>query len=548
MHSNQPRLRETIEEREEIKKLRIMLLSAAISYPLWGILSNYMAPSAYDPYWQRLACSFITLIALWLTYTLKDAFKQMTLFTLVGWLYSYHLLFLYWKNPDTAYYVICNLIQFAYVILCFSNKRDAQLYTYTKFFAIAIFACFVNFKVINPWFFVLSMVTIGHYMVTVLIQHFNVIADLKKTKQEFELSLSNMLEGVILLNSKGVINSYNNSAMNLLGFTEFSHIEKSFKETCLYTDSLKESLEKYAETDHPLVQVIREQKAIKNLILGVEIDDSRRWLQLNIQPLMDSDNILISFSDISNLKRNQDIKEKEQAQLAMNAKLSSLFKVAGGVAHEINNPLGIIITRLQSLERKLDDEVLDKELVKISIQKTVKAAFRIAKVVATLLNLSNSADEQPMVSVKLSEVVETTMHLCRENFRSHDIELIVDDIPDVALRCRPTQISQVFLNLLNNSFEATLGQEMKWARFSFWQDEEKVMIAISDGGPKIPDAVKERMMDPFFTTKDVGKGAGLGLSVSKAIIEEHEGAFYLDKESYNTSFIIELKKDLLVTA
>lgn len=549
MYSNQVSIEKIqfIERSEELKKMRAMLFSAMLSYPLWGLFSKYMAPLAYDPIWQRLAVSCLAGIVLLATYFRKDTHNDIGPYCAIAWLYSYHLLFLYWKNADTAYYIICNLIQFSYVALAFPNKRSAQIYTYTKMVAVVLFAFFVPYKNINPWFFVLSIVTIGQYMMTILAEHFNVLGSLRSAQKEFDLALSNMLEGVIMMDSFGVITAYNNTAESLLGFRGESFIGKSYKETCLYKNSLNENLSHYIDDNHPFTKSINQSQAIKNTVMGVALGkDELLWLQINIQPMNNSQsasNILVSFSDLTGIKKNQEIKDKEQAQMAMHSRLSSMFAMAAGIAHEINNPLGIVIGRLQSLEKKIEMDHFDKSLVISTIEKTINTAYRIAKIVSGLLTLSKRADELPMVTVRLSEILGDTLRLCRENLKHQQIELMVDEIPDVQMKCRGVQISQVILNLLNNAVDAVANQKEKWIHFSFRETDSHIFISVCDSGPPIPNEIKERMMDPFFTTKDVGKGAGLGLSVSKVIIEEHEGALYLDDSTSKTCLVIELKKE-----
>lgn len=524
-----------IEDMEELKKVRLMLITSIISYPLWGLFSKFMVPDGYDPLWQRLACSVLSLILLGITYKKKYSGGSITKFYLVSWLYSYHLLFLYSQNPESRFYVICNLIQFPFIILGFASKKDAQVYTYVKLGVVALLAGYLYLQGINPWFIMIGMLTVAAYLMAIVSKYFNVTDSLRKTKEEFNLALSNMHEGVLIMDSSGEIISFNNSAAEILELPQSKPL-LTYRETSLYLDSTSEFSVPFLFGEHPFDRVLRTKKPEKGIILGLK----DRWYLLNLQPLSNSDQTLISFSDITEMKKNQELKEKAQAQLAMNAKLSSLFKVAGGIAHEINNPLSVITTRLQSLAKKFERNDFDAESVKTSVEKSLSASFRISQVVGTLLQLSKNSDEDPFEVIKLSEVIEPVLKLSRESFRNNDMELVVDDIPEVFIACRPRQISQVFLNLLSNSFEATLGQDIKWTRFSFQHREQKVFISVSDSGPRIALEVQRRMMEPFFTTKEIGKGAGLGLSVSKAILEEHKGSLVLEEDTLNTSFLITL--------
>lgn len=545
MYSNQNLEKfQSILKREEVKKLRIMLISAIVSYPLWWLLARTIAPQSYDPLWQRLSLSFISLFLLLSTYFWDKAYIHSKKFYLIGWAYSYHLLFLYWKNADTAFYLISNLIQFPYLILAFPEKKQAQIYTYTKCVAAVLFALFVPHQLINPWLYAISIITVGHYSLTSLVQQFNILDNLKKVQGEFDLALSNMFEGIIITNREGTILSYNNIAEQIFQFQADSHIGKSLRETILFQNVVSENLLRYSEINHPLLVIQEETVSKKNIILGICFAKKVKfWLQFNIQTLSEmgtTDRILFSFSDITNLKKNQELKEQQHAQMAMNAKLASLFAVASGVAHEVNNPLGVIIGRLQIMEKKTEADDYQKEELLSVITKLKMNSQRIAKIVSNLLTLTKRADELPLSTVKLAQVLEDTLLFSREELKANSIELIIGTIPDVNIHCRPVQISQAFLNLLSNAKDAVLNQEEKWIRFSFKQFDENISILICDSGPEISSFVKDRMMEPFFTTKEVGKGAGLGLSVSKAIIEEHGGKLFLDTNETNTCINVQL--------
>jgi signal transduction histidine kinase len=543
MFSNLTKKNQTFEESEDLRKIRILLISSLISYPLWGLLSKYMEPNAYDPIWQRLVCSLISGIILYLSYSFKNFLKHQEKFYTIIWIFTYHLLFLFWKNSSSVYYALCNVIQFPYVILSFPTKRTAQIFTYTNFLVISLFAYFLPSTKNNPWFFVISMITIGHYVMTVLVQHFNVVTSLKKTKLEFDLALTNMFEGVILMDREGIINSYNNAVLNLLSFNGYSQVSMSYKQTCLYEHCLKENLDEYTEADHPFKLALDSHSPLKNIVMGLRINGETRWLLFNIQPFDNSQNILISFSDITAIKIQEEVKVAKQAQMAMNARLSSLFAVAGGVAHEINNPLGIVIARLQSLNKKIDNDHIDKAYFKNSISKTINAAYRISKIISSLMSLSKSTDEVPEKIVKLSDIIDDTLLMWTENFKIEGINLLVDDIPKILIKCCPIQISQVLHNILSNSYDSTMNNDVRWVHVSFIDLINSIKIIVTDSGPEIPREIKLKMMDPFFTTKDIGKGTGLGLSISKSIIEKHNGQLSVDIDSPLTKLSIELNKE-----
>lgn len=536
---------EAVEKREELKKIRVMLFSAMISYPLWGLLAKWIAPTGYDPLWQRLSMSAFVMVVCSSTYTRKFLQKNLSRYYIVCWLYTFHLLFLYWMNADIVFYLISNLLQFPYMVLTFTSKKLAQTYTYTQMLVAVLFSVFVPFKILNPWLYALGIITLGHFLLTVLVEKFNVLNELKKSKRMFDLTLSNMLEGVMLLDSKGIVIAYNNTADSLLAFNNQSFLGKKYTDISIYKESFVENFIPCSDEEHPIFQAIKKNASVMNKVLGIKkINGEIIWLQINIQPILlnDETRFLVTFSDFSSIKMKQDQKIIEQAHQAMTAKLSSIFTIAGGVAHEINNPLGIIIARLQNLQKKILADDLDKTQGAEIIQKTINTAYRIAKIVTGLKALSSPADDYQMEQVPLEEIIKESLVLFEENFKQLNIKLTVDDIPELKIFCKKIPIQQTISNLLENAKDAVSDVQDKWVHISFQQDAESISIAVYDSGIINSPEIKERMMEPFYTTKDVGKGAGLGLSISKAIIENHEGELFLDPDSLNTGLIIRLKK------
>ncbi len=230
-----------------------------------------------------------------------------------------------------------------------------------------------------------------------------------------------------------------------------------------------------------------------------------------------------------------------QIKLVQAAKFSALGEMAGGIAHEINNPLAVIRGRAELIEDLMQREPLDLEkLAKVSesIQKTVT---RIQKIITGLLSFARDGEKSPMIEASIQQVIDETLEFCASRFKNHDVDLRVQPIEEgLTLTCRPVQISQAILNLLNNAFDAVKGSEGAFVEIAAKQNGDKVEIWITDSGKGIPDAVAEKIMHPFFTTKEVGKGTGLGLSIASGIVKSHGGEFRLDKSCPNTRFVISI--------
>lgn len=174
-----------------------------------------------------------------------------------------------------------------------------------------------------------------------------------------------------------------------------------------------------------------------------------------------------------------------------------------------------------------------------------KTGIRIAKTVRSLRAFSRDGENDPFEASPLAKIFEDTIELCTERMRQNQIKLSVDMPPlDVVVECRAVQISQVLLNLLNNSYDAISEIEVseRWIRISYSVREADCEISVENGGPKIPPEVCEHIMRPFFTTKPAGKGTGLGLSISQRILHAHSGQLEIDPYSKHTRFIFSLKR------
>lgn len=242
--------------------------------------------------------------------------------------------------------------------------------------------------------------------------------------------------------------------------------------------------------------------------------------------------------------RSQDQLEEQRNQAIQASKLSSLGEMAGGIAHEINNPLTIISALSTRTKKNLADKSISLEKSFENLDKIVLTVDRIAKIIKGLRAFSRDSNGEAFRYKKVSEVIEMTLELCQERFKDNGIEIKQYINPDVEIHCREIQIVQVLVNLLNNSLDAINNLPEKWIEISAGDLGGTVMIRVTDSGHGINPNVVDQIMLPFFTTKEVGKGTGLGLSISKGIIEAHEGKFYYELNEGHTSFVLELKKYL----
>jgi signal transduction histidine kinase len=236
--------------------------------------------------------------------------------------------------------------------------------------------------------------------------------------------------------------------------------------------------------------------------------------------------------------------EKKQLLLVQSSKMAALGEMAGGVAHEINNPLSVIALKVDQLEEALHEGAIEPSEFLESLGIVRKTCERIGKIVSGLRIFARDGGNLPVETASLDLIVQDTLALCSERFSNHGVTLEVRDYaaPGAAVDCRPIEISQVLLNLLNNSYDAIDSFEEKWIRIDIVETPTAFEIGVTDSGRGITPEIQDKILQPFFSTKEIGKGTGLGLSISKGIIESHSGKLYLDRNCANTRFVISLPK------
>lgn len=244
------------------------------------------------------------------------------------------------------------------------------------------------------------------------------------------------------------------------------------------------------------------------------------------------------------LGTTQDITDAVQKNNALIAasRMSSLGEMASGVAHEINNPLSIVLGKVSLLSRLLMNPNIDVDKAKHFIGQIQDTSNRIAKIIKGLRAFARDASSEPFEVCSMKNVIQDTLELCSARFYAYDVKLIIpQNFPsNVVFWGRSEQIAQVLLNLLNNAFDAAYETEEKWVEVQIQNIEGLIRVSVIDSGKGIDEELRKKIFEPFFTTKEIGKGTGLGLSISKGIIETHKGSLEFDALAIHTTFVFAL--------
>lgn len=236
--------------------------------------------------------------------------------------------------------------------------------------------------------------------------------------------------------------------------------------------------------------------------------------------------------------------DEERARSIYASKMAALGEMASGIAHEIKNPLGIIKIYTGLIHRDITNNELNEERLKEYVEKITYTGTKMAEIVNALSSFSRNSEGMVRSSTSVKTLVEDALFICNYRFYLSNVNLsfnIPDDLPHVL--CRPVDVGQVLVNLLNNSFDAINAKEGGKVEISASTSGPHIHLRIEDNGCGIPQDLRPKIFENFFTTKAPGKGTGLGLGISKKIMLANEGDLFLDVNAKTTQFVCVLKID-----
>ena len=291
---------------------------------------------------------------------------------------------------------------------------------------------------------------------------------------------------------------------------------------------LEESSRQIADGEYKLNFIVKGPQEIEHL--SHSLDKMAKQLEAEKRELEEWGNTLEKKVG----ERAEEMK-KINAQLFRSEKLASLGKLAAGVAHEINNPLTGILTNSSLLLEDMDNDDPRREDVDVMVKETI----RCREIVKRLLDFARQTRPQKRLA-NINALIENIVLLVRNQttFRNILIERDLDsNIPEVLVD--PDQIQQVFVNIILNAAEAMTKGGSLSIRSRCSGDGESIVVQFADTGSGITEEVRERIFDPFYTTKE--HGTGLGLSISYGIIEQHGGTISVESTlGKGSTFIIHL--------
>jgi len=230
--------------------------------------------------------------------------------------------------------------------------------------------------------------------------------------------------------------------------------------------------------------------------------------------------------------------DEERTRLINTDKLATLGELSSSLAHELKNPLAVIISRGSLMVEKIEltgsltKEDLDKGLAVI-----LRTANRIEQTIKSIQALSRDSTKDNLTPIPLKVLLDDVSILLDHKIKAKEVDLrIVQYDTRWQVLGRESQLVQVLMNLISNAVDAIENLNDKWIEIEFIQNELSFIIQVKDSGAGIPLNVAEKIMSPFFTTKVTGKGTGLGLSISRRIMKDHHGDLVYIPNTGNTVF------------
>ncbi len=234
----------------------------------------------------------------------------------------------------------------------------------------------------------------------------------------------------------------------------------------------------------------------------------------------------------------------EKEKQLHSAKLAALGEMSSGLAHELKNPLFVISGFIQVIDRLSSKNELTHDKLKDLLLPIVNTVDRMNKIINGLSRYSRHSEDESFTEITISALYSQTLDFANIKLKEKQVsfELVLDQ--EITISCKSVQISQVILNLINNSIDAIEDLSKRWIRVYTYFAGDNIIIHHTDSGTGIAPEIVEQLFLPFFTTKDVDKGTGLGLSISTKIINAHRGELIYEEKDNHTGFKITLPKYL----
>lgn len=262
--------------------------------------------------------------------------------------------------------------------------------------------------------------------------------------------------------------------------------------------------------------------------------------------------VILQFIDVTQLKERETFLAAQQQELTQQreksffqGRIASFNSMTTNIAHEINNPLSVLETSLIIIKKSLNKVKETPEIVFKNIDDGFNEIKRITNLIKAIRGVTELNETDKFETISLIDIVENTSKSLTAALAQDGIAYaycIKEAIKNNQFLCAPKEVVMLLNNLIQNSiYELSKIEDIeKWIKLEVLLENENVIFKVSDSGPGIPEEIKKDIFLPFYTTKDIGLGSGLGLSSCLKIAQAHHGEIFLDENSVHTTFTVSI--------
>ena len=366
---------------------------------------------------------------------------------------------------------------------------------------------------------------------------------LRENEERYRLLAETMLQGVVHQDANGMIISMNPAAERILGKSREDFLGNT--SITVEHDTIRENGEIFPGMEHPAMMALQTGQPVQGVVMGVFNPrlDEYRWINVNAVPVSRSNDTCPSevyavFEDITERKQavealkklNEELESrvevrtaelrKKDEMLLMQSRQAAMGEMIGNIAHQWRQPLNTLGLTVQSMLLFYDLGGFSREFLDESVNTSMGLIQHMSKTVDDFRNYFKP--DKKKVEFKLSEAIAKTLSLVEDSFKMQSISIEVIAKMDPVINGYQNELAQAILNVLNNARDALIEKEIKDPRvtINIFTENSRSVVTISDNAGGIPDEFFEKIFDPYFTTKGPQAGTGIGLYMSKSIIEK----------------------------
>lgn len=257
-----------------------------------------------------------------------------------------------------------------------------------------------------------------------------------------------------------------------------------------------------------------------------------RMLEVNIEALT---------NEVEDFKQKM---EANQALILEKSKMATIGEVTATLSHEINNQLMIVSGNCQVMEM-INESKIKNPMLKKSIETSLKTLSSMSELIKNIKRFSYHSNESvKLVDESPVKLFKDTLNVCDHFLSKSKVKVLTDFKIQDSFMCSlaPSELGQVLLNLVKNAFDHSvqLEDDSSWIKLTLESQGSNVKFRVSNGGKLLDEKITSRLFNPFFTTKEIGKGTGIGLSLCKKIVESMNGSIKYEPYENSISFVVEI--------